>query len=202
MKLLEIQLQEKNVFLEKFYEYACKEAPGSPLSFYCDPIEFGKLIGFDENTTSRIVVELVGDQYATSGLGMKMFMITNYGVNYLRGLQRSNRNLDAPITINANKSTVQIQHSTSNSNIVNESQNLSIHNGDSIQKILNEIKEQIKKDETVDPAKVSEILECVKEIEQGIKNRTQSRFALKSLIGLIGDISSIAALGLSLSQLL
>ncbi len=201
MKILEIQLQEKNLFLEKFYEYACNEAPASPLSFYCDPVEFGKLIGFDKNTTSRIVIELVDDQYATSGLGMKMFMITKYGVNYLRSLHKPQRKPNTPFTINANQSTVQIQHATSNSNIVSESQNVNIKNGEQIQKILDEIKEQIQKDNTVSQAKISEILECVKEIEQGIKNGTQPKFALKSLFGIIGDISSVAGLGLSLRQL-
>jgi len=81
------QLQEKNEFLKKAYETAYKEYPSSPLSVSLDPFEFGKSIGYDEDTTSRIMQELVDDGYVTSSIGMGMLVVTNDGLNYLRRIE-------------------------------------------------------------------------------------------------------------------
>jgi hypothetical protein len=87
MTLLKKQLLEKNQFLNKAYEVACQHAPSSPLSVNINPIELGKLLGFDESTTQRIMYELVDDKYATSSLGMGSLFVTSRGLNYLRSIE-------------------------------------------------------------------------------------------------------------------
>ena len=51
-----------------------------------NPREWGKHLGFDEATTSRIMTDLVDDELVTSGLGMHMLLITAKGRRYLEQL--------------------------------------------------------------------------------------------------------------------
>jgi len=85
--LLQQQLKEKNEFLKKAYEVAVEYSAGSPLSVSINPGELGASIGFEESTVRRIMNELVQEEYVTSGLGMRMLMVTQEGLNYLRRLE-------------------------------------------------------------------------------------------------------------------
>lgn len=116
--LLQKQLQEKNEFLRKAYEAAYEYSKSSPLSVTMPPIEFGASIGFDKETTTRIVMELVSDRYLTSGLGMKFISVTNEGLRYLHRIeQESNVIQIPPMNLSVgNNSTVQFQSGTVNSN--------------------------------------------------------------------------------------
>jgi|GEM_PF-6147458 len=78
--------RERNYFLSEAYQQALKDAPEDPLSVTRDPIGFGNSIGFDEATTTRIMVELVEDGLVMSSLGMGMLMVTAKGRRYLEQL--------------------------------------------------------------------------------------------------------------------
>jgi hypothetical protein len=67
--------------------------------------------------------------------------------------------------------------------------------------IINEIKEVISKDESVEIAMRTEILECLAEIEASVTSKKVPKFAMKSLLGMGSDIASISGLILSLVQL-
>lgn len=84
---LKQQLDEKNIFLRKAYEAAYEYAPSNPLSVSLKPMEFGKSIGFENDTIRRVVMELVDDGYAESSLGMRMLIVTRQGLNYLREIE-------------------------------------------------------------------------------------------------------------------
>ena len=84
---LKQQLKEKKLFLRKAYEAAYDYAPSSPLLVSLEPREFGKSIGFDETQTERIMMELVGDGYVQSSLGMGMLLVTRLGLEYLREIE-------------------------------------------------------------------------------------------------------------------
>jgi hypothetical protein len=300
------QLQEKNEFLKKAYEVANNHNPASPLSVDINPIVFGKSIGFDEDTSTRIMIELVNDGFVNGGLDM--CIVTREGLDYLRKLEFQNEKTPSINFKVGDNSTVQFQHGTTNSNqinmkqsekldiilralyetkdsgrhtsiyeickklniplaidegkrlahrlqndgyvkatflhhdslliltthgidyceqdsytysgnaiiknqynisvvnspnsnIVNQSQNVTINqNYSEIQKTINTIRETVKQDATVDPNTLLEILECLNEIEESIKNGNKPKFAIKSLIGLVGDISSITGLAITLAQ--
>jgi len=67
--------------------------------------------------------------------------------------------------------------------------------------IIKEIQEKISHDQAVDLLMKREILECLTEIEAGIENKKAPKFAIKSLLGMASDISSISSLALNLAQL-
>jgi hypothetical protein len=92
MMNLKQELTEKNFFLRKAYETAREYNPSSPLSVSLDPLPFGESIGFDSTKTRRIMLELVGDGFVTSSIGMLMLVVTRSGLEYLRRIE------DQPIT--------------------------------------------------------------------------------------------------------
>jgi len=98
-----------------------------------------------------------------------------------------------------------------NYNIVNSPQaNLVVHSSqvtinqqqyEKASQIINEIKTAISKDESVEIALRTEILECLAEIEAGVASKKAPKFAMKSLLGMGSDIASISGLLINLGQL-
>ncbi len=294
---LKKQLIEKNRFLKKAYEVAYDDNPSSPLSIGLEPIEVGKLLGFNEINTERIMMELVEDRYVESSLGMGILFITNQGLKYLRQIEdepetiaeeydksvHSNTNestkttnmkqstkldlilkelykykndgylysiasicdeLNIPLDslmevrslatrlrdaglingqfklhdfsaqltshgidyceedsytysghsiVNNNYNNISITNSP-NTNIVNNSSNVEISSS------INEVSESIERifevlvtDNTIDESKLTEISECLKEIQESLKNNQKPKFAIKSLIEIASGISSIGS---------
>lgn len=72
---------------------------------------------------------------------------------------------------------------------------------DKATEIIKQIRETITKDESVEVAMRTEILECLTEIESGIENKKAPKFAIKSLLGMGSDIASISGLVLNLAQI-
>lgn len=74
-----------------------------------------------------------------------------------------------------------------NSNLVNQSSDVSIKQslGD-INEVINNIQNTIRQDSEIDKQTADDILECLDEIQQGIKNGNKSKNAIKSLIGMAG----------------
>lgn len=141
--LLQQQLKEKNEFLKKAYEAAYEYHPSSPLSVSLNPREFGVSIGFDESTVKRIMNELVQDGYVTSGLGMRMMLITNEGLNYLHSLEQSQTTFPVTPAINVtvgDNSNFQFQNGT-----VHSQQTIEVKNNDieDFKKFLKEIKNNL-----------------------------------------------------------
>lgn len=110
-------LRERNYFLSEAYRAALRDAPDDPLSVTRDPIEFGAGVGFDEATTTRIMIELVDEGLVTSSIGMDMLMVTGKGRRYLEQLHGDDDpRLNPPTIINnitaGNSSTVQVANSS------------------------------------------------------------------------------------------
>ena len=136
--MLKKLLQDKNTFLLEAYKNALEFSPSGPLSVTIRPIEFGESIGFDANSTRRIVQELVSDGYLTSTLGMKQIMVTSEGLRYLNKLESSDRK-ETPINLSiGNNSNVQFQNGNHNTN------NLSVNtNTFDYEKFVSEIKSSL-----------------------------------------------------------
>jgi hypothetical protein len=80
-----------------------------------NPILVGEAIGLDKATVTRIMNELVGDNYIDSGLGMKMLLIRNEGLKYLRKFETET---NPPSSINisvGDNSNFQFQNNSPNS---------------------------------------------------------------------------------------
>lgn len=109
--------RERDHFLSKAYEQAVTDAPEDPLSVTRDPIDFGSSLGFDEATTTRIMLNLVDEGLVMSSLGLGMLMITAKGRRYLEQLHGDDDpRLNPPVIINNitadNSSTVQVANSS------------------------------------------------------------------------------------------
>lgn len=92
-------------------------------------------------------------------------------------------------------------HATINSNVVSQSQDVTINQTNSeISNTIENIKREILKDTTVDEAKTKEILDCLNEIQESIKNNKVPKYAIRSLIDLTGSISSISSWTMTLGQ--
>lgn len=115
---LKQQLKEKNLFLRKAYEAAYEYTPSSPLSVSLDPKVFGKSIGFDDTQTERIMMELIGDGYVQSSLGMGMLLVTRLGLEYLREIENE------PLT--ASTDNDEITTTNSNSKFMKQSEKLDL----------------------------------------------------------------------------
>jgi hypothetical protein len=88
-------------------------------------------------------------------------------------------------------------------NIVNQSNNVTITPTVSdIAQILDDLISTISEDRTVSSVKIQEIQASIQEIRANLNSGQVPRGRLLNLIGLIGDISSIAGFGISLSALI
>lgn len=121
--------------------------------------------------------------------------ITSKGVEYCEGDSYSNQGQS--VTNNYH-----IAHNNESTVIINSSQ-VSINQSDTHKAldIINKIRSTVEQ-ENVKLDQRREIYECLTEIEESVKRQKSPRFAVKGLISLISDISSVVGLGLSLAQLL
>lgn len=88
-----------------------------------------------------------------------------------------------------------------NSNIVNQSSNVTItQNINEANQAIEKIRETISIDSTIEKFKSAEILECLNEIQECLKNNQKPKFAIKSLIDIAGGIASIASWVTTLGQ--
>lgn len=192
--LLQKQLQEKNEFLKKAYEVAVEFAPSSPLSVNINPRELGKTIGFDEVTTTRIVNELVGEGYASSGLGMQILFVTQEGLNYLRGLEMQTKENTSSLNFNVGNN--------SNVNFINHSPGATINNNSEIINKVKSIIDAIQNDNSIDnPTKEEAIGTCNKLITK-VENGQSIKDNANEILTIGANISSIGSLIISLLQLL
>jgi hypothetical protein len=122
--------------------------------------------------------------------------LTSYGIDYCE----ENSYTYSGNSIITNNYSISIVDSP-NSNIVNESQNVTITQtvGEANQAI-EKIRETINSDPSIDKEKIVEILDCLNEIQEGIKNNQKPKFAIKTLIDIAGGIASIASWVTTLGQ--
>ncbi len=115
--------------------------------------------------------------------------LTSYGIEYCE----ENSYSYSGNSIISNNYSISIVNSP-NSNIVNQSSNVTINqNISAASQAVEKIRDTISTDTTIDKQKASEILECLNEIQDNLKNNQKPKFAIKSLIDLAGGISSIAS---------
>lgn len=81
-----------------------------------------------------------------------------------------------------------------NANIINQSSNICISQEyRKISNIVDEIRDQLLKENYSDKSKMEEIHACLNEIQQCVQRNVKPKFAIKSLIDIAGGISSIAS---------
>jgi hypothetical protein len=115
--------------------------------------------------------------------------LTSHGIEYCE----ENSYTELGHSIITNNYSISIVNSP-NSNIVNQSQNVSISQSISeVNDAIEKIRETINSDISINKEKVEDILECLIEIQENIKNNKKPKFAIKSLIDITGGISSIAS---------
>jgi hypothetical protein len=122
--------------------------------------------------------------------------LTSYGIEYCE----ENSYTYSGHSIITNNYSISIVNSP-NSNIVNQSSNVSItQNISEASQAVEKIRETVALDTSIDKDRASEILECLNEIQDNLKNNQKPKFAIKSLIDLAGGISSIASWVTTLGQ--
>jgi len=122
--------------------------------------------------------------------------LTSYGIEYCE----ENSYTYSGHSIITNNYSISIVNSP-NSNIVNQSNNFSIsQNISEASQAVEKIRESVSIDTTIDKEKAAEILECLNEIQDNLRNNQKPKFAIKSLIDLAGGISSISSWVTTLGQ--
>ena len=122
--------------------------------------------------------------------------LTSYGIEYCE----ENSYTYSGHSIITNNYSISIVNSP-NSNIVNESSNVTIiQNISEASQAVEKIRETIALDNNIDKDKAAEILECLNEIQDNLKKNQKPKFAIKSLIDIAGGISSISSWVTTLGQ--
>lgn len=152
----------------------------------------------DENEIGRLANQLRVDKLIELNVlsqKLKKAKITSKGITYC----------EEDSHVKKGESIVNNYHivNSPQANIVVHSSQVTINQEqhEKASQIINEIKAAISKDESVEIAMRTEILECLTEIEAGIANQKAPKFAIKSLLGMGSDIASISGLALNLAQL-
>jgi hypothetical protein len=115
--------------------------------------------------------------------------LTSYGIEYCE----ENSYSYSGHSVITNNYSISIVNSP-NSNIVNQSSKVMIsQNVSEVHKAIDSIRETVATDATLDKEKATEIIECLNEIQESLKDNKKPKFAIKSLIDLAGGISSIAS---------
>lgn len=182
--MLRKQLEEKNQFLQKAYEVAHEHYPSSPLSVDINPIELGKLLGYSESTTKRIMNELVAEGYVTSTLGMKSLLVTKYGLKYLREMDADKNDIPKINLTVGNNSNVQFQQGNTGS-----SQTMKIESNEELSRLifevrsnLDEIKQYLSKEQA------DALVDDVNYLENNVNRATPNRTVLQTIKSNILDI--------------
>lgn len=115
--------------------------------------------------------------------------LTSYGIEYCE----ENSYSYSGSSVTTNSYSISIVNSP-NSNIINESQNISIkQNISEVNKAIEKIREAITKEESIEKDKATEILGCLNEIQESIKMNLKPSFAIKTLLSITENISSISS---------
>lgn len=115
--------------------------------------------------------------------------LTSYGIDYCEQDSYTYTG-QSVITNNYN---ISISNSP-NSNIVNSSSHVNIEQqSEGVLRAIENIRSELEKNEYRQASFTNDIIECLIEIENGIRSNQKPKFAIKSLIELGSDISSIAA---------
>jgi hypothetical protein len=123
--------------------------------------------------------------------------ITTYGVQYCEG---DSYTYEGSAIIN-NNYHISIENSPG-ANIINQSQNVNINTQiNNISELIDKILKTIEKDDSIDLSKKKDINECAAEVKNNLKTGQIPKFGIRNLISLIGDISSVSSLILTLSQM-
>lgn len=191
--LLQKQLEEKNSFLKKAYEVAVEYAPSSPLSVSINPIELGKSIDMDKATTSRIMQELVGEGYASSGLGMHILFVTKEGLNYLHNIEKEDISNSSSINFSVGNN--------SNVNFINHSPGATINNSEIVNKV-NNIIDTIHNDNSIDNSTKQVAIETLNKLKKEVETGQSTNNTMNEILTVGANISSIGSLVISLLQLL
>ncbi|GEM_PF-932368 len=122
--------------------------------------------------------------------------LTTHGIDYCE--ENSYSYIGHPIM--TNNYSISIVNSP-NSNIVNQSDNVTItQNIGEVRNAIERIREVVATDMTIDKIKAAEILECLNEIQDGLKNNQKPKFAIKSLLSIASNIASIGSWVTTLGQ--
>ncbi|MBD2701485.1 hypothetical protein IC229_12615 [Spirosoma sp. BT702] len=90
-----------------------------------------------------------------------------------------------------------------NANLVSKSNQVNItQNSSNIQQTIERIREALGSDSSVNPEKKQELVECLQEVEDGVKVGKAPKYAFKALTELASDFSSVSGFVIQLGQLL
>ncbi|MBJ6118989.1 hypothetical protein JAO76_12345 [Pontibacter sp. BT310] len=118
-----------------------------------------------------------------------MAELTSYGIEYCEEDSYSY----SGHSIITNNYSISIVNSP-NANIVNQSNNVTItQNIGEVTQAIEKIRETIATDYTIEKERAAEILECLNEIQESVKENKRPKFAIKSLFDMTSGISSIAS---------
>ncbi|MHA8061420.1 hypothetical protein PQG22_09105 [Aquirufa beregesia] len=122
--------------------------------------------------------------------------LNSYGIEYCE----ENSYTYSGHSIITNNYSISIVNSP-NSNIVNQSSNISISQTiNDASQTVEKIRDLVALDTTIDKKKATEILDCLNEIQDNLNNNRIPKFAIKSLIELASDISTISSWVMLLGQ--
>lgn len=122
--------------------------------------------------------------------------LTSYGIEYCEDDSYSY----SGHSVVTNNYSISIANSP-NANIVSQSSDVKItQNVSNVNESIEKIRETVMVDDTIDRNKATEILDCLNEIQEAIKNNQKPKFAIKSLLDIAGGISSIASWITTLGQ--
>lgn len=122
--------------------------------------------------------------------------LTTHGIDYCE----ENSYTSAGNSIISNNYSISLVNSP-NSKVVNESNNVSIiEMTDETNNAIEKIRATVVQETTINQSTITEILECLSEIEESLKNNQKPKFAIKSLIDLASGISSIGSWVTTLGQ--
>ena len=149
----------------------------------------------NHNEVARIAKDLEDDKLIDlkdlSSI-LKKGKITSKGVDYCEKTSYSQEEKSVLNMANIHNSTIVIN---SNHVIINQS------NAEKANELLEEIKKELEIDQKFNPSERTEIFEALHEIQLSIKNQNPPKSAIRGLISLLGDGSSITGLVMSLAKL-
>jgi hypothetical protein len=153
-------------------------------------------VSTNQTEVARLADDLKTDKYIhlkDLSSVLKKARITSKGVDYCEADSYSKRG----------QSIVNNYHITNSpqANIVVNSSQVEINQTqqDKAESIINEIRDELAK-ESFELEFKKEVLECLTEIQNGISSQKAPKFAIKSLLSLVGNSASISGLALSLAQ--
>ena len=156
--------------------------------------------GVETNPTevARLASDLKKDHYIELkdlSSVLKKARINGKGIDYCESDSYSNKGQGIVYNYHINNSP--------QANIIVNSNRVSINQKqhDKAESILAEIRKKLLEDESLDLQFKQEVMECLAEIKDGLTNKKAPKYAIKSLLSLVGDTASITGLALSLAKI-